>query len=110
HARAARAAREAREALGEERIREVEAEWPRLREEVRAEIEEDTDPSGPRGQALAQRRRGLIEEFPGGDPGIAASLNRMYEQEDTIHGMDVAPMRAMGEYIGRALAAAREGE
>src|SRR5690606_40065813 len=30
HARAARAAREAREALGEERIREVEAEWPRL--------------------------------------------------------------------------------
>src|SRR5690606_36065413 len=113
HARAARAAREAREALGEERIREGEAEgagWPRLMEEVRAEMEKGTDPSDPRVQALAQRWRALIEEFTGGDPGIAASLNRMYEQEDTIHGMDVAPMRAMGEYIGRALAAARERE
>lgn len=99
-----------REALGEERIREVEAEWPRLMEEVRTEMEKGTDPSDPRVQALARRWRALIEEFTGGDPGIAASLNRMYEQEDTIHGMDVAPMRAMGEYIGRALAAARERE
>src|SRR5690606_16330808 len=92
-----------REAVGEERIREVEAEWPRLVEGVRAEMEKGTDPSDPRVQTLAQRWRALIEEFTGGDPGIASSLNRMYEQEDTVHGMDVAPMRAMGEYIARAL-------
>ncbi|HEX7091807.1 MAG TPA: MerR family transcriptional regulator [Longimicrobiales bacterium] len=99
-----------REALGEERIREVEAEWPRLMEEVRAEMEKGTDPSDPRVQALAQRWRALIEEFTGGDPGIAASLKRLYEQETTVHGLDTAAVRAMGEYIGRALAARREGE
>jgi len=99
-----------REALGEERIREVEAEWPRLMEEVRAEMEKGTDPSDPRVQALARRWRALIEEFTGGDPGIAASLNRLYAQEPTVHGMDTGPMRAMGEYIGRALEAARAAE
>jgi len=99
-----------REALGEERIREVEAEWPRLMEEVRAEMEKGTDPSDPRVQALARRWKALIEEFTGGDPGIAASLKRMYEQETTVHGIDTASVRAMGEYIGRALAAAREGK
>jgi DNA-binding transcriptional MerR regulator len=99
-----------REMLGDERIREVEAEWPRLMEEVRAEMEKGTDPSDPRVQALARRWRALLEEFTGGDPGIAASLNRMYEQETTVHGIDTASMRAMGEYIGRALAAGRRAE
>jgi hypothetical protein len=94
-----------RELLGDERIREVEAEWPRLMEEVRAEMAKGTDPSDPRVQALAQRWQALLEEFTGGDPGIVASLKRMHEQETTVHGMDTASMRAMGEYIGRALAA-----
>src|SRR5690606_9191846 len=34
-----------RDQVGEERIREVEAEWPRLMDEVRAEMENGTDPS-----------------------------------------------------------------
>jgi hypothetical protein len=29
----------------------------------------------------------------------------MYQQETTIHGMELAPMREMGDYISRARAA-----
>lgn len=96
------------EALGEERIREVGAEWPRLMEAVRAEMEKGTDPSAPRVQALARRWEALVEEFTGSDPGIEASLRRMYEQETTVHGINTASVRAMGEYIERALVADRE--
>jgi len=40
-----------------------------------------TDPSDPAVQALVTRSGELIQMFTGGDPGIAASLKRMYEQE-----------------------------
>ena len=97
------------EEVGEERIREVEAEWPRLMEEVRAEMEAGTDPSDERVQALAARWMGLVEEFTGGDPGIERSLNNMWSQEEDIHGIDTAETRELGEYVSRALAASDEG-
>ena len=50
----------------------------------------------------------LVREFTGGDPGIEKSLRNMYQQEPTIHGMDVAAMRPMMEYIDKALAAAKK--
>jgi DNA-binding transcriptional MerR regulator len=96
---------ERREAVGEERIREVEAEWPRLMEEVRTEMERGTDPADPRVQELARRWVGLIREFTGGDPGIASAAKSMWQQEDSIHGMETAPVRQLGDYINRALAA-----
>ena len=34
----------------------------------------------------------------------------MYQQEQTIHGVDVAAMRPMMEYMGKALAAAKKSE
>jgi hypothetical protein len=49
----------------------------------------------------------LVHEFSGGDPGIEESLRRMYEQEQTIHGMDVAAMRPMFAYINKAIAAVK---
>ena len=93
------------ETVGQERIRQVEAEWPALMAEVQAEMDRGTDPSDPRVRELARRWMGLVEEFTGGNPGIAASVKRMWETEDQIHGIDTAPVRAMGEYINRALAA-----
>jgi hypothetical protein len=89
--------------IGPERIKEVEAEWPKLMEEVRREMENGTDPSDPRVQVLARRWKGLVEEFTGGNPGIAASLNRMYESESNVAGIDTGPIREMGAYIQRAL-------
>ncbi|HEX8319912.1 MerR family transcriptional regulator [Longimicrobium sp.] len=95
-----------REQVGEGRIAEVEAEWPRLMAEVRAEMDRGTDPSDPRVQELARRWTGLVREFTGGDPGIARSLNNLYQNEESVRGMDVGPMREMGAYIARASAAA----
>jgi DNA-binding transcriptional MerR regulator len=95
-----------REQLGDEAIQAVEKEWPELIARVKAEMDAGTDPADPKVQVLAQRWRELVESFTGGDPGIRQSLRTMYEQEPTVHGMDTAPMRAMMEYINKALAAA----
>ena len=96
---------ERRRQVGEERIKEVEAEWPRLMDEVRAEMEAGTDLSDERVQALAARWMGLVQEFTGGDAGIERSLGNMWRQEENIHGIDTRESREMGEYINRALAA-----
>ena len=91
-----------REQVGEARIKEVEAEWPRLMDEVRAEMDRGTDPCDPRVQEMARRWKGLIEEFTGGNEGIRQSLGNLYQNESTVHGMDVAGMRPLMEYVGRA--------
>ena len=67
--------------VGPERIREVEAEWPKLISEVRAEMERGTDPADPRVQALARRWMTLVAEFTGGDAGIARSVGNLYQGE-----------------------------
>jgi MerR family transcriptional regulator, thiopeptide resistance regulator len=94
--------------VGEERIKEVEAEWPRLMAEVQAEMDAGTDPASERVQELARRWMALVQEFTGGDPGITESLKKMWQQEPQIHGMDTGPVRAMGEYINKALAASKQ--
>jgi DNA-binding transcriptional MerR regulator len=91
-----------REQVGESRIKEVEAEWPRLMDEVRAEMDRGTDPCDPRVQEMARRWKGLIEEFTGGNEGVRQSLGNLYQNESTAHGMDVAGMRPLMEYVGRA--------
>ncbi|HKZ27538.1 MAG TPA: MerR family transcriptional regulator [Rubrobacteraceae bacterium] len=99
-----------RRELGEERIRASEEEWPELIEQVRAEMEAGTDPADERVQLLAQRWIELIQEFTGGDPGIERSLGNMWRQEESIHGMETGPMRELGEYVSRALAASERSE
>jgi hypothetical protein len=89
--------------LGEERIRAAEAEWSELIERVRAEMEAGTDPADERVRRLASRWMELVGEFTGGDPGIERSLGNMWQQEETIHGMDTHRMREMMAYVSRAL-------
>jgi DNA-binding transcriptional MerR regulator len=99
-----------REQVGEERIREVEAEWPRLMAEVRAEMEKGTDPSDPHVQALARRWMGLVQEFTGGDPGIAQTVGRMYEREEpqNIHPSIPTDVRELFAYVAQAMKVAGE--
>ena len=94
-----------RETVGEERIREVEAEWPRLIAEVRAELERGTDPADPRVRALARRWTGLVEEFTGGNPEIAAAASKIYADQAPVArqmGID----RELTAYVERANRAA----
>jgi MerR family transcriptional regulator, thiopeptide resistance regulator len=89
-------------AIGEERIRQSQVDWQTLMDEVRAELDRGTDPADPRVQALAARWKALIEEFTGGDPGIAQSLGRMWKEETSIQGIDTTKTRELGAYVQRA--------
>ncbi len=92
--------------LGDERIRQVEAEWPELIAQVRAEMEQGTDPASERVQALARRWMALVAEFTGGNPEIEKSLRTMYEQEPEVRERaSIDPQ--MLAYTSRAIAAAK---
>jgi MerR family transcriptional regulator, thiopeptide resistance regulator len=93
---------ERRRELGEERIREAEAEWMELIARVRAEMEAGTDSSDERVQALARRSMELVNDFTGGDPGIERSLGNVWQEEENIHGIDTREMREMMAYLSRA--------
>jgi len=93
-------------ALGEERIKVANAEWPPLFAAVRAEMDAGTDPTDPKVQALAQKWYGLLDEFTGGDSGLFNSTRNMYANEDRIGEMDVKAMRPMFTYIRKAADAA----
>ena len=99
--------KERRETVGDERIREVEAEWPQLMAEVGADDGCGHRPGDPKVQALAARWMGLVQEFTGGDPGIKKSLRTMYENEapQDIHPSLDPRMGEYMKYINKAMAA-----
>jgi hypothetical protein len=96
--------RQRHEEVGEERIREVEAEWPRLMAEVHAELDAETDPSDPKVQVLMERWSGLVSEFTGGNPGIERFLTPFFEHEDTLPTGETIDCE-LSAYVGKAMAA-----
>jgi DNA-binding transcriptional MerR regulator len=72
---------ERRQQFTPEQIKAVEEEWKELYAQVREHRTNGTDPADPAVQKLVTRSGELIQMFTGGDPGIAASLKRMYEEE-----------------------------
>lgn len=49
----------------------------------------------------------LVEEMTGGDQAILRSMNSMFQQEESVGGMDTAHMRELMDYIGKANAASQ---
>ena len=96
-----------REQLGEQRIREVEAEWPELIAKVQREVDAGTDPAEPRVQALATRWMRLVEAFDGGDAGLHESLHRMYQENGEQIRAQGGPSPELMDYIRRAVAATK---
>src|SRR3954454_202500 len=95
-----------RQQLGDDEIKRVEDEWKDLYAQVREHREKGTDPQVPAVQALVRRSGELIQMFTGGDPGIAASLKRMYEAEGPARASrgGGVPAREDLEYLERARA------
>ncbi len=79
--------------------------WADLLAEMDAERLAGTDPADPRVQALGDRWQALIQAFPGGDPGITASLKRMYAEEGPEKASRGAVNPEVMEYAGRVMAA-----
>ncbi len=98
-----------KELVGDARIQEVRAEWPRLMAEVKSAMDAGTDPADPKVQDMARRWVALVNEFTGGDPGVFQSLGTMYQNEENVRGMNVPDVRPMMEYVQKAMAAAGMG-
>jgi len=99
---------ERREQVGEDRIRQVQREWQELFAEYERAMGAGLAPASEEVGALARRSAALIQEFTGGDPGIARSLNNLYAGEGpenvmASHGMRMAP--GLWEYMAQASAA-----
>jgi DNA-binding transcriptional MerR regulator len=98
-----------REEIGEDAMREAPAQWEALQADVQKAVDDGLDPADPKAQELARRWFALVNAFTGGDAGIMQSLKRMYQNEETIHGMDVAAMRPGMQWIEKAARAAGLG-
>ncbi|NUS91821.1 MAG: TipAS antibiotic-recognition domain-containing protein, partial [Nocardia sp.] len=97
-----------REELGEDHIRQVEAEWGELIPKVDAAIAAGMDPTTPEAQRMAARWMELLEGFHGGDEGLRDSLYRMQAREaDRIESEFCGPSPAQIEFITAANAARR---
>jgi DNA-binding transcriptional MerR regulator len=92
--------------LGDDQIRAVQDEWPRLIAAMRAEMDKGSDPRSPAVQPLAARWRELLELFTGGDAGIRKAAATAIRSEPRLQqqmqqtGLDAR----LCEFVGRALA------
>jgi DNA-binding transcriptional MerR regulator len=93
------------DALGEEALKRAQDDWTRLIAEVEAERVAGTDPADPRLTPLVDRWNALINQFTGGDPGIRASLQKLYETEGPERASRGAVSGETMEYAQRAIAA-----
>jgi MerR family transcriptional regulator, thiopeptide resistance regulator len=99
--------KERREQVGEDRIKQGQADWADLFARLKVEMDNGTDPADAKVQALVKRQHELVNEFTGGDAGIAASLKRMWtEQGDKLSTQFGYDPRLM-EYLAKANEAAK---
>ena len=94
-----------RDELGDEGMAKAQQDWADLIAEMDAQRAAGTDPGDAKVQALADRWQDLIEQFTGGDPGITASLKRMYEEQGAPKASRGAMSPALTEYVQRVMAA-----
>jgi DNA-binding transcriptional MerR regulator len=91
------------DAIGEEGMRRAQEDWAQLIAAVEAERQAGTDPADPRLTPLVERWNALIERFTGGDPGIRASLQNLYETEGPERASQGAVSAETMAYAKRAM-------
>ncbi len=95
-----------RELVGEERIQQAPRDWEILMVEVRTEKEQGTAPCDPKILELARRWMTLVNEFTGGNAGVAQSLGRLWkERGDQLVAQQSIQNdpRELFDYLGPAL-------
>jgi len=102
-----------REEVGEEGIQRAQDEWQELLAAYGKAMESGLDPASDEVGALARKSAALVEQFTGGDPGVRASLGRMYAAEGAENimarqGLDMKP--GLWEYMGKAAAALKQSK
>jgi DNA-binding transcriptional MerR regulator len=89
--------------LGEEAIERTQEEWRELADALRRHMDAGDDPADAAVTPLAQKARELVRAFTGGDPGMYASLERMYQNEDPATASRGTMDGEMMAYLRRAL-------
>jgi DNA-binding transcriptional MerR regulator len=92
--------RERADALGPEGMQAAQDAWAEIYDELRAAMRAGTDPADPRLEPVRARARELIAAFTGGEPDIAASLDRVWAQEDPEQLSRGMVDRELAEYAG----------
>jgi MerR family transcriptional regulator, thiopeptide resistance regulator len=90
--------------LGEEHIREVEAEWPQLIAKMKVEMDNGADPASPTVLALTKRWIELVNEFTGGNPEIHKALNDRYHNDSALQQQTGIDPQLL-QYVGKSMAA-----
>lgn len=93
-----------RREAGPDAMERAQRDWAELMAEFEAERARGTDPGDPRVRSLAERWEALIEEFTGGDPGIRASLERLYDEQGPEAASRGLVSPELMEYVRRATA------
>lgn len=88
--------------LGEDGMTDVQNRWQELIDRVRTEMRAGTDPSSEIVKRLAAEWKELLSLFTGGDPGITASLQKMYESEGCEKASHNAMDKELSDYIAKA--------
>ena len=98
--------------LGETVIRDAEASWAALIPAVEKAMNDGVDPASPEVLVLARRWKELVNEFTGGDAGIAGSLNTMYQKEGATMQSKLGnvPVPELFAYISKGFAALRDSQ
>ena len=67
--------------IGEQVLKQEQAEWAAVIAEARAAMDRGTDPADPQVQALAVRWQRLVEFTTGGDPQMAQAIKKHWEEQ-----------------------------
>lgn len=87
-----------------------EREWATLIKEVEAAVSAGVDPASDEAQKLAKRWQKLIEEFTGGDPGLAENLRKLYADQANWPSTFQKPYsNEVGAFICEAQAKEKQG-
>lgn len=95
-----------RDTLGPEGMARGQNDWAELMTEARDAMERGIDPASDEAQTLGRRWQALIAAFTGGDPGITASLRRVYDEAPAEAEKAGGPDPALRDFMAKVNAAA----
>lgn len=98
-----------RDELGEKGMFKGQQDWADLIADATAAKDRRIDPASEEAQALVTRWEELISRFTGGDPGIKASLQKMYETEGSGKSSRGMVDPELMEFMNRAMEARPKG-
>jgi DNA-binding transcriptional MerR regulator len=93
---------ERRKALGERKLKSIQAQWPKLIKAVRAEMTRGTHPNDPKAQKLAKQWKKLANTITKGDIDLSLSFMEMYKKEPkALKKLGIDPK--LQDYVGKIM-------